>query len=281
MGKSDAQTREAMGRLALSCSALARAGQVLSTVSDPAKTEEALRQAASILESDARVSRLPQMETAALECQSVLSTVAVPERLGACRKLATKLARLASTLATEVQVQTRKAGKAEAKPAPEVRPGRTKVDLTPIRVAVTAEERSAVTAALEGGKRLAEVGNGTVIDTRMNLMWAAKVNGPVAHSTALNLASHCRLGSYEDWRLPRPEELQHFLTGGGRDLGGGMYRDEGGRMAVALWSSEASRRWLFIREATAVQVRSGAMQAVSVSRTEVHVLLVRSAPGQE
>jgi outer membrane biosynthesis protein TonB len=338
MGTTNPQTREAMGRLALSCSALARAGQVLSTVTDPAKTNEALQQAASILESDARVSRLPQMESVALECQSALSGVAEGESLAVCRKLATKLARLASSLATEVQEQSRKAGKAETKPAvpapstaaaaptrgpvpqptvtaapkpvpaapasvppaapvkpivkpapvpapavraaPEKRPAKPKVDLTPIRVAASAEERTAVTATLEAGQRFANVKNGTLIDTRMNLMWASKVSPAMPHQSAQSHAAGCRLGGYADWRLPRPEELQHFLTGGGRELGAAMFQGEGGGTAVALWTSETSRKFLFIRQATAVQVRSGAAQTISASLVDVHVLVVRSAPGQ-
>jgi hypothetical protein len=286
MGNGNPQTREAMSRLALSCSALARAGQVLSMVADPAKTDEALRQATAILESDAKVSRLPQMETVVAECQSALSAVAMTERVAECRKLATRMARLASTLATEVQEQSRKAGKVEAKPAaaspvapvakPEKRPSKPKVDITPIRVAATAEERAAVTAALETGQRFADVKNGTLIDTRMNLMWSAKIGPAVVHRAAVGYASSCRLGGYADWRLPRPDELQHFLTGGGRDLTA-MFRIESGSSAVALWTSETSRRFLFLRQATTVQVRSAAAQPVAAGQGNVHVLVVRGA----
>jgi len=327
-----------MGRLALSCSALARAGQVLSMVTDPAKTNEALQQAAAILESDAKVSRLPQLESVARECQSVVGAGAEGERVAVCRKLATKLARLASSLATEVQEQSRKAGKVEAKPMvpvpstpaaaparepapqpavtatpkavpaapasvplaaparpivkpapapapavkapPDKRPAKPKVDLTPIRVAASAEERTAVTATLEAGQRFAHGKNGTLIDTRMNLMWASKVAPAMAHRSAEGHASNCRLGGYSDWRLPRPDELQHFLTGGGRDLGAAMFQGESGGTAVALWTSETSRKFLFLRQATAVQIRSGATQTHSAGRGDVNVLVVRSAPGQ-
>lgn len=323
MGNGNPQTREAMSRLALSCSALARAGQVLSMVTDPAKTDEALRQATAILESDAKVSRLPQMEAVVAECQSALSAVAMTERVAECRKLATRMARLASTLATEVQEQTRKAGKVEAKPAaaspvapviaptvappqptqapaapkapppppaaapprvpvapvakPGKRPSKPKVDITPIRVAATAEERTAVTAALETGQRFADVKNGTLVDTRMNLMWSAKIGPAVVHRAAVAYATSCRLGGYADWRLPRPDELQHFLKGGGRDLPA-MFQIESGSSAVALWTSETSRRFLFLRQATTVQVRSAAAQPVSAGQGNVHVLVVRGAP---
>jgi hypothetical protein len=300
-------------------------------VTDPAKTNEALQQAATILESDAKVSRLPQMEVAAVECQTAVGAGAEAERVAVCRKLATKLARLASSLATEVQEQSRKAGKVEAKPvvpvpstpapaparepapqpavtatpkpvpaapapapapvpapvpapavkaAPDQRPAKSKIDLAPIRVAASAEERAAVTAALEAGQRFARVNNGTLIDTRMNLMWASKVSPAMAHRSAEGHAANCRLGGYSNWRLPRPDELQHFLTGGGRDLGAAMFQGESGGTAVALWTSETSRKFLFLRQATAVQVRSGAAQTISASLADVHVLVVRSAPGQ-
>ena len=303
-------------------------------VTDPGKTNEALQQAAAILESDAKVSRLPQMESVARECQSVVGAGAEGERVAVCRKLATKLARLASSLATEVQEQSRKAGKVEAKPvvpvpstpaaaparepapqpavtatpkavpaapapvppaappktiakpapapapvpavkaAPDKRPAKPKVDLMPIRVAASAEEQAAVTTALEAGQRFAGVRNGTLIDTRMDLMWAAKVGPPGPHSSAEGYANQCRLGGYADWRLPRPEELRHFLAGGGRDLGPTMF-GSGAAAAMALWTSATSRRWFFIRQATVVKVGTASVDVVSAGRGDVQVLVVR------
>ncbi|MCL4178791.1 MAG: DUF1566 domain-containing protein, partial [Verrucomicrobia bacterium] len=298
------------------------------------KANEALQQAATILESDAKVSRLPQMEAVALECRSAVGAGAEGERVAACRKLATKLARLASSLATEVQEQSRKAGKVEARPAvptpsappvaparepvpqptvsatpkpvpaapapvppaappktivkpapapapvpavkaaPDKRPAKPKVDLMPIRVAASAEEQAAVTTALEAGQRFAGVRNGTLIDTQMDLMWAAKVGPPGPHSSAEGYASQCRLGGYADWRLPRPEELRHFLAGGGRDLGPTMF-GSGAGAAVALWTSATSRRWFFIRQATVVRVGTASVDVVSAGRGDVQVLVVR------
>jgi hypothetical protein len=321
MGKSDPEPREMVSRLALSCSALARAGQLLSSVTEPAKTEDAVRQATSILESDARASRLSQMETVARECRSSLEGVSSSERVAVCRKLATKLARLASTLATEVQEQTRKAGKPEPRPAvasaPPAPPSRQPVvpapasapstprppltpagpsraptpresqptskprpmkpgmDITPIRVAATAEERAAVVAALEDGQRFALVPNGTVIDTRMKLMWAVKAGPAMTHRAAEGYAAECRLGGYNNWRLPQPDELQHFLIGGGRDFGPVMFGS--GASPVALWTAETSRRWFFIRQATVVQFETASILVASARRSEVRVLVVRGA----
>jgi hypothetical protein len=317
MGNSDPQIREMMSRLALSCSALARAGQVLSTVTDPAKTAEALRQASAILESDARVSGLPEMEAVTRECQAAIKDGDPSGQVAVCRKLATKLARLASTLATEVQEQTRKAGKLEpkpatvspsrpavappsqapppapvpsvsrvpaaatpssvpvppkARPAPGKRPARPKVDVARIRVAASVEEQAAVTAALETDERFAVVRNGTLIDVRTDLMWAAKVGAPGTHSSAEAYASQCHLGGYADWRLPRPEELRHFLGGDGRELGPIMFG-----AATMLWTSETRRRWFFIRQATVLHVRTASVEVVSARRSDVHVLVVRGA----
>ena len=51
--------------------------------------------------------------------------------------------------------------------------------------------------------------NGTVLDTRTNLMWAAKDNGSTIDP--VDAGSYCekyRGGGYTDWRMPTPEELK-------------------------------------------------------------------------
>jgi hypothetical protein len=50
--------------------------------------------------------------------------------------------------------------------------------------------------------------NGTVLDTKTNLMWAAKDNG--SHINWAEAKSYCekyRGGGYTDWRLPTQDEL--------------------------------------------------------------------------
>ena len=50
--------------------------------------------------------------------------------------------------------------------------------------------------------------NGTVLDTKTNLMWAAKDNGKVI--SWLEAKSYCenyRSGGYTDWRMPTQDEL--------------------------------------------------------------------------
>jgi hypothetical protein len=313
MATHDPQTRELMSRLALSCSALARAGQILSTVTDPEATSRALQQATAILEADARASSLPQIAAAARECRDADDDGDPAARVAGCRKLATRLARLASTLATEVQEQTRRiktqptlvalespevagAGTANvpvetamprppsvpevppavplppvAMPAPP--PPRPRLDVARIHIAVSAEERAAVTAAFEAGSRFAEVGNGTLIDTRLGLMWAATVGPSGSHAVAVEYAAQSRLGGYADWRLPRPEELQHFLAGSGHEvLSGGAGRP------MSLWTSDTSRRWLFLRQATVVHTATGSAEEVAASRRDVGMVLIRSVP---
>jgi uncharacterized caspase-like protein len=50
--------------------------------------------------------------------------------------------------------------------------------------------------------------NGTVLDTRMNLMWAAKDNGAdINWQSAKSYCENYRGGGYSDWRMPTQDEL--------------------------------------------------------------------------
>lgn len=50
--------------------------------------------------------------------------------------------------------------------------------------------------------------NGTVLDTKTNLMWAAKDNGSVIKwEDAKSYCENYRGGGYTDWRMPTVEEL--------------------------------------------------------------------------
>jgi hypothetical protein len=50
--------------------------------------------------------------------------------------------------------------------------------------------------------------DGTVVDTRTNLMWAARDSGSsLSWPGAKTFAANNRTGTYSDWRLPTPEEL--------------------------------------------------------------------------
>lgn len=50
--------------------------------------------------------------------------------------------------------------------------------------------------------------NGTVLDTRTNLMWAAKDNGSnINWQNAKEYCENYRGGGYTDWRVPTQDEL--------------------------------------------------------------------------
>src|SRR5450759_5331903 len=50
--------------------------------------------------------------------------------------------------------------------------------------------------------------NGTVLDTKTNLMWAAKDNGSdVDWGGAKSYCKNYRGGGYKDWRMPTQDEL--------------------------------------------------------------------------
>jgi hypothetical protein len=50
--------------------------------------------------------------------------------------------------------------------------------------------------------------DGTVLDTRTNLMWAAKDNGSGAWTSAKSYCENYRGGGYTDWRMPTLNELE-------------------------------------------------------------------------
>lgn len=70
----------------------------------------------------------------------------------------------------------------------------------------TADPTSAGEKARDG--RFITYDNGTVLDTRTNLMWAAKDNGAdIDWSGAKSYCDNYRGGDYTDWRMPTWGEL--------------------------------------------------------------------------
>jgi len=66
--------------------------------------------------------------------------------------------------------------------------------------------------------------NETVLDTKTNLMWAAKDNGAnINWSNAKSYCENYRGGGYSDWRMPTQDELAGLydgsLTGYSQDCG--------------------------------------------------------------
>jgi hypothetical protein len=71
-------------------------------------------------------------------------------------------------------------------------------------------KRPSISTAGETGRdgRFIAFNNGTVLDTRTNLMWAAKDNGRnTIWADAKSYCENYRGGGYTDWRMPTQEEL--------------------------------------------------------------------------
>jgi len=75
------------------------------------------------------------------------------------------------------------------------------------KIQADGKEKQAREIARDG--RFIAYDNGTVIDTRTNLMWAAKDNGrDINWANAKSYCENYRGGGYSDWRMPTQEELK-------------------------------------------------------------------------
>lgn len=315
-----APPNESLNRLALSCSALARSGQVLSTVSTLAAARRGLLEAAEILDNDARKSGWPQIRQAAEECRNQAATGSDAELIAICRRLATNLARQASTLATEVQQQSKKTLKESSRPvrlpprapetasptsvthplpphvtapirsgdrftAPEAQNSLEKQATAPLtdvgkcQIAKLPIEKRAVAMALETGARFAIVSPERIIDLQYDRMWLAQPNASGTYRKALQFLATCRDGDYFDWRLPRPEEVQDLLRGGGSEWVAAQewFGKVASRTAEnSVWTSHTRWRWLrFRREVTVICLCSGQSSTIPSSMDAVRILAVR------
>ena len=90
--------------------------------------------------------------------------------------------------------------------------------------------------------------DGTVLDTSMNLMWAAKDNGSYVNwHGAKSYCEHYRGGGYTDWRLPSQNELaglndaaKTYKSACGSDA----HLTESIRLSCnALWASDVDGSW--------------------------------------
>ena len=71
---------------------------------------------------------------------------------------------------------------------------------------ITAKSSTAGEKARDG--RFIAYDNGTVLDTKTNLMWAAKDNGSdINWADAKSYCENYRGGGYTDWRMPTTDEL--------------------------------------------------------------------------
>jgi hypothetical protein len=79
-----------------------------------------------------------------------------------------------------------------------------------IRVHLQSLHKSSVVVA---EKRFVDNGDGTITDTRRNLMWQKGDNGKeVSFEEAEHYSKSLRLGGYADWRLPNPDERDTALV---------------------------------------------------------------------
>jgi len=75
------------------------------------------------------------------------------------------------------------------------------------------KEKQAREIARDG--RFIAYDNGTVLDTRTNLMWAAKDNGrDINWANAKSYCENYRGGEYTDWRMPTQDELAGLYDAG-------------------------------------------------------------------
>ena len=112
------QPRDPRSRLALGCSALARAGQQLSVASSPAEVRAALESVATQLESDPNLAGLLPVNELAQKCRETATCPDDGALVSGCRLMATSLARRATSLAAEVQQRSRTAAQPPAAATP-------------------------------------------------------------------------------------------------------------------------------------------------------------------
>ncbi|MBF0227917.1 MAG: DUF1566 domain-containing protein [Desulfobacterales bacterium] len=75
--------------------------------------------------------------------------------------------------------------------------------------------------------------DGTVLDTKTNLMWAVKDNGSdINWNNAKKYCENYRVGGYSDWRLPTQDELENLYKSG--------IRDDKGIIKITDWGCWAS-----------------------------------------
>ena len=87
--------------------------------------------------------------------------------------------------------------------------------------------------------RFVDHGNGTITDTKTNLMWAVKDNGSLINWQ--NASSYCQNyqgGGYNDWRMPTLAELASLYEPGAENEYGYHVNKMIGISAASCWASE-------------------------------------------
>ncbi len=106
-------------------------------------------------------------------------------------------------------------------------------------------KRPTVSTAAETGRdgRFIAYNNGTVLDTKTNLMWASKDNGNnINWANAKSYSENYRGGGYTDWRMPTQDELAGLYDAGKTyksDCGTNVHLTELIRLTCSwAWASE-------------------------------------------
>ena len=118
--------------------------------------------------------------------------------------------------------------------------------------------------------------NGTVLDTKTNLMWAAKDNGAdINWWSAKNYCESYRGGGYTDWRMPTQDELAQLLEQVGKSR-------QAYRLTGLIHVTECclfvldSRSNVFFSGAPAFNLQSGSAYRINQFKSALRVLPVRS-----
>lgn len=89
--------------------------------------------------------------------------------------------------------------------------------------------------------------DGTIIDTEMQIMWAAFDNGfPIDWGCSKLYCSNFRLGGYSDWRMPTLQELEKLYTPSKKNVSPSTFGCSGGYLihhffhitCCCLWAAE-------------------------------------------
>lgn len=91
----------------------------------------------------------------------------------------------------------------------------------------------------DGSDRFIANGDGTVLDKKTNLMWAAKDNdAPITWHDAKKFVESYNGGGHTDWRMPKQDELKELYVRGNRNKHGASIISLVEVTAMSVWSEE-------------------------------------------
>jgi hypothetical protein len=266
------QPRDPRSRLALGCSALARAGQQLSVASSPDQVRAALENVATQLESDPFLAGLVPVDEIAQKCRETATCPDAGALVSGCRLMATSLARRASSLAAEVQQRAKAASEAPAVPAPST----VQSAGQPEGPRPVAAESEPVAPRRPSGQRFTVAGRDVLVDGRTSRMWLAVPLPGMKHAAAKSAVSRLGSAGHRDWRLPTLAELDELLGEGGLQAlcSLGVLP---GAAAPRLWSSDLRSRFFgLLKTVGVVSAATGETSRCSPGDTSVRTLAVRA-----